>query len=120
MLVQKLFKEATRLRLAAGYSMEGIKAALSEAAFRLEVMVAIIAIPLAFFVAGSAVETALLIGSVLLVLIVELLNTAVEATVNRISLEIHPLSKRAKDIGSAAVFITVINALVIWFAILWG
>ncbi len=117
---QKLFNEAKRLRLAFGYSMSGMRFALGEAAFRLEVLIAAIAIPLAFFVTQNNVEIAILISSILLLLIVELLNTAVETAINRISTEIHPLSKKAKDIGSAAVFIAAINAAFIWLVILWN
>jgi len=120
MLKQKLFNEAKRLRLAFGYSMAGFKFALGEAAFRLEIVIAAITIPLAFFITANNVERAILIGSILLLLIVELLNTAVETAINRISTEIHPLSKKAKDIGSAAVFIAAVNAALIWLVIVWN
>lgn len=117
---QKLFSEMKRLKLAFGYSMAGLKFALNEAAFRLELLISVIAIPLAFFISNHAIERAILIGSVLLLLIVELLNTAVETAINRISTEIHPLSKIAKDIGSAAVFIAALNAAAMWLLILWN
>ena len=91
-----------------------------EDAFRQELVLAAIFVPLAFWVGQSGVERALLIGSVLLVLIVELLNSAVEATVDRISFENHHLAKRAKDIGSAAVLLTLVGAASTWLLILAG
>lgn len=110
-----------RLINAFGYSMDGIKAAYhNEDAFRQEVLMAIVLIPLALYLGESAIARALMIGSVLLVIIVELLNSAIEATVDRISLENHQLAKRAKDIGSAAVLITLINMIVIWGLLLLG
>lgn len=104
-----------RLINAFGYSMDGIKAAYhNEDAFRQEVLMAIVLIPLALYLGDGAVAKALMIASVLLVIIVELLNSAIEATVDRISLENHQLAKRAKDIGSAAVLITLVNLAVVW------
>lgn len=101
------------------YSMAGLKAAFRhEDAFRQEVILAALLVPAAFLLADGAVARALMIGSVLLVLLVELLNSAIEATVDRISLENHQLAKRAKDIGSAAVFVSLVNAVVIWVLIL--
>jgi diacylglycerol kinase (ATP) len=103
------------------YSLEGFKAAWRhEDAFRQEAMLAVVLIPLAFFLATAPLQRALMIASVLLVLIVELINSAIEATVDRISLENHALAKRAKDIGSAAVLIALINVLVVWGLILLG
>jgi diacylglycerol kinase (ATP) len=103
------------------YSLEGFKAAWRhEDAFRQEAMLAVVLIPLAFFLAAAPLQRALMIASVLLVLIVELINSAIEATVDRISLENHALAKRAKDIGSAAVLIALINVLVVWGLILLG
>jgi len=103
------------------YSMAGLAAAFKhEAAFRQEVLLAAILIPLAFFVPASSVGRALMLGSVLLLLIVELLNSALEATVDRISVEEHPLAKRAKDIGSAAVFVALLNVVVVWCLVLLG
>jgi diacylglycerol kinase (ATP) len=90
----------------------------NESAFRQEILLAVILIPLACVAPASAVERALLIGSVLLVIIVELLNTSVEAAIDRISFEHHSLSKRAKDIGSAAVFVALVLAAVVWALIL--
>jgi diacylglycerol kinase (ATP) len=103
------------------YSMEGFGAAWKhEDAFRQESMLAVLLIPLAFFLAEAPLERALMVASVLLVLIVELVNSAIEATVDRISLENHQLAKRAKDIGSAAVLIALINVLVVWGLVLLG
>ncbi len=101
------------------YSMAGFRAAFRhEDAFRQEVILACILIPAAFFLNDEAIARALMIGSVLLVLLVELINSAIEATVDRISLENHQLAKRAKDIGSAAVFVSLVNVVVIWGLIL--
>lgn len=104
-----------RLINAFGYSLEGFKAAFKhEDAFRQEVFLAIVLIPLAVYLGKSAVERALMIGSVLLVLIVELLNSAIEAAVDHTSTERHALAKQAKDIGSTAVFFALMIVLVVW------
>ena len=108
----------SRMWHATGYSLAGLRAAWAEAAFRLEACLAFVLLPLSFFLGRSWVEVALLAGSVLLVLIVELLNTAVEAAVDRIGPEWHALSKRAKDMGSAAVFLSLLIAGGIWLAAL--
>jgi diacylglycerol kinase (ATP) len=101
------------------YSYEGLAAAFrNEDAFRQEVFAACVLIPLALWLGNSGTERALMSCSVFLVLIVELLNSSLEATVDRISLEHHPLAKRAKDIGSAAVMIALTNALLVWALIL--
>jgi diacylglycerol kinase (ATP) len=103
------------------YSLDGFKAAWRhEDAFRQEAILALILIPMAFVLADAALERALMIASVLLVLMVELINSAIEATVDRISLENHQLAKRAKDIGSAAVLIALVNVLVVWGLVLFG
>jgi diacylglycerol kinase (ATP) len=103
------------------YSLDGLAAAFRhEDAFRQEVLLAAILIPAAFFTPADGTGRALMIGAVLLVLIVELLNSAVEAAVDRISLENHLLAKRAKDIGSAAVFISLVNVPVVWLLVLLG
>lgn len=103
------------------YSIAGLKAAYRhEDAFRQEVLLAALLIPLALFLPASGLGKALMITSVLLVLIVELLNSAVEATVDRVSLEHHRLAKRAKDIGSAAVMMSLANVAVIWLLVLFG
>ncbi|CDH20110.1 diacylglycerol kinase [Xenorhabdus bovienii str. kraussei Quebec] len=110
-----------RIIKAAGYSVKGIRAAWqNEAAFRQEVIVAILAIIIAFSLDFGMSERLLLIGSVMLVVIVEILNSAIEAVVDRIGSEYHELSGRAKDMGSAAVFLTMILALFIWGMILWS
>ena len=109
----------TRLFNALGYSRDGLRSAWkNEAAFREETFLAIIAIPLALFLGETGVDRALLIGSILLILIVELLNSAVEAVVDRVSDEHHELSKRAKDIGSAAVLLTLTLAATVWALVL--
>ena len=108
-----------RLVNAFGYSISGTLAAFKhEDAFRQEVILSAVLIPLALYLGQTGIEQALMIVSILLVIIVELLNSSVEATVDRISVKRHKLSKRAKDIGSAAVFFSLINATVIWFLIL--
>jgi diacylglycerol kinase (ATP) len=103
------------------YSFDGLKAAYRhEDAFRQEVWLALVLIPLALFLPVSGIGKALMMASVLMVLIVELLNSAVEATVDRVSLEHHRLAKRAKDIGSAAVLFSLINVAVVWLLVLFG
>jgi diacylglycerol kinase (ATP) len=103
------------------YSFDGLKAAYRhEDAFRQEVWLALVLIPLALFLPVSGMGKALMMASVLMVLIVELLNSAVEATVDRVSLEHHRLAKRAKDIGSAAVLFSLINVAVVWLLVLFG
>jgi diacylglycerol kinase (ATP) len=110
-----------RIVRATGYSISGLRAAYqSESAFRQETWLAVILVPLAFVVGRSWVEVALLAGSVVLVLIVELLNSSVEAAIDRISLELHDLSKRAKDFGSAAVMVSLLLCGGIWAAALWS
>jgi diacylglycerol kinase (ATP) len=110
-----------RLWNALHYSMAGFRAAYRhEDAFRTEALLAVVLIPLALYLPASNVGHALMIGSVMLVLIVELLNSAVEATVDRISLEDHHLAKRAKDIGSAAVLISLVNVALVWGLVLTG
>ncbi|MFZ7257073.1 diacylglycerol kinase [Avibacterium avium] len=110
----------THLIKSTGYSLKGLKSAFkNEAAFRHEVFLACILIPLAFFLADDKIELILMIGSVLLVLAVELLNSAVEAVVDRIGTEHHELSGRAKDQGSAAVFVTLIIVALTWGGILF-
>ncbi|MDP2823831.1 MAG: diacylglycerol kinase [Sulfuritalea sp.] len=117
------FKGQTGLRRiwnAFSYSLSGLRAAYrNEDAFRQESLLAALLIPLALFMSVPNVGKALMIGSVLLVLIVELLNSAVEAAIDRISLDRHRLSKRAKDIGSAAVLIALINVLATWSLVLF-
>ena len=103
------------------YSLAGLRAAFKhEDAFRQEVFLAAILIPLALLLPASGIGHALMIAAVLLVMIVELLNSAIEATVDRVSIENHPLAKRAKDIGSAAVFVALLNVLIVWVLVLLG
>ena len=90
------------------YSMAGLRAAWTETAFRQEAMAAMVLLPLAMWLGQSWVERAVLAGSVLLVLIVELLNSGIEASIDRVGLQWHPLSKRAKDLGSAAVLLSLL------------
>jgi diacylglycerol kinase (ATP) len=108
-----------RMLRATGYSLDGLRSAYSENAFRFELAVAAVLLPGAFVVGRGWIEVALLAGSVLLVLIVELLNSAIEAAIDRVSYELHDLSKRAKDLGSAAVFLSLLLCGGIWTAALW-
>ena len=116
------FKGKTGLRRvlnAFGYSMDGLRAAyVCEDAFRQEVRLAVVLLAVAGLLPLTGIAKALMIGSVLLVLVTELLNSAIEATVDRVSLEDHRLAKRAKDIGSAAVFIALCNVVCVWFCVL--
>ncbi len=108
-----------RLINATRYSLSGLAAAARhEDAFRQELILAAVLVPAGLFLGSTGVERALLVGSVLLVLVVELCNSAVEATVDRVSLEHHSLAKRAKDLGSAAVMLSLINAGIIWLLVL--
>jgi diacylglycerol kinase (ATP) len=103
------------------YSLAGLRAAFSgEDAFRQEVLLAALLIPASFALPVGGVGRALMIASVLLVLIVELLNSAIEAAVDRVSLDRHHLAKRAKDIGSAAVLLALVNVFLVWFCVLAG
>jgi diacylglycerol kinase (ATP) len=108
-----------RILNASGYSLDGLRAAFTgEAAFRQLVLLNAILIPVSFFLHVSRVERALLIAVCLLALIVELLNSAVEAAIDRISLERHPLCKNAKDMGSAAQLVALSIILLVWAVIL--
>ena len=109
-----------RLINATRYSIDGLAAGLSEAAFRQELALAAVLIPFGLYLGGSAIARALLVGSVLLVLVVELLNSALEAAVDRVSLEDHALSRRAKDLGSAAVMVSLANVVAVWLIVLAG
>lgn len=108
-----------RVMKAAVWSMQGLRAAwLHESSFRLEVYLFAILAPVGWWLGGTGVERALLIGSMLLVLSIELLNSAVEAVIERYGPEHHELAGRAKDMGSAAVFVLMLNVLLVWGAIL--
>lgn len=103
------------------YSLDGLRAAYAcEDAFRQEVWLAAMLLPAAVLLAPDGIGRAAMVGSVLLVLVVELLNSAIEATVDRVSLESHRLAKRAKDIGSAAVFVSLLNVAAVWGCVLVG
>ncbi len=105
---------------AAGYSMAGLTSAYrGESAFRQEFWLAMVLVPAAFWVGRTWVEVALLIGSTLLVLIVELLNSGIEAAIDRVSFEWHDLSKRAKDLASAAVMLSLVLCAGVWLTALW-
>jgi diacylglycerol kinase (ATP) len=110
-----------RVIRAAGYSWAGLSTAYrSESAFRQEFWLAVVLIPVSGWVGRNWVEVALLAGSVALVLIVELLNSGIEAAIDRVSLDLHDLSKRAKDYASAAVLISLVLCGSIWIAALWA
>ncbi len=106
--------EYQRLHRAIIYSRDGFKSALKEPAFRAELALAAVLIPVALVIGGLPARKALLIGSVMLVLIVELLNTAIERAMDRVSTEQHPLTKAAKDMGSAAVLLALLNVGIVW------
>ena len=109
-----------RLVHATRYSLSGLRLAYrGESAFRQEFWLAVVLLPLAFWVGRSWIEVALLIFAVMLLLIVELLNSGIEAAIDRVSFEMHDLSKRAKDLASAAVFLSVMLCVGIWLAALW-
>ena len=117
------FKGKTGLRRllnAMGYSWAGLRAAYKhESAFRQEFWLGLILVPLGFYLGDTAIERVLMVGSLLLVLIVELLNSAIEASVDRISLEHHLLIKRAKDMGSAAVLLSLLTVVMTWALLLF-
>lgn len=116
---QKQRHGLARLVHAFGYSLEGLRAGWGEAALRQEMIAAVLLLPLAFWVGQSWLEVALLCGGVVLVLIVELLNTGIESAIDRVGPEWHALSKRAKDMGSAAVLLSLLLCGGIWAAALW-
>ncbi|WP_090047173.1 diacylglycerol kinase [Limnohabitans sp. 2KL-27] len=116
---QKARQGLNRIVHAGGYSIQGLMAGWGETAFRQEAMLAMVLLPLAFWLGQGWVETALLAGSVILVLVVELLNTCVESAIDRIGPEWHDLSKRAKDMGSAAVLLSLLLCGGIWVGALW-
>jgi diacylglycerol kinase (ATP) len=111
--------DAGRVVRAAGYSISGFNAALrKEAAFRQEVILFVVLAPVGFWLGQNAVERSLLVGSLLIVLIVELLNSAIEAVVDRVSKKQHKLSGRAKDMGSAAVTVSLVLVILVWSMVL--
>jgi len=110
-----------RLIRAAGYSLQGLAATFRhETAFRQEVALTVVLVPLALWLGETGLEQALLITVWMLVLLFELINSAIEAVVDRIGTEQHELSGRAKDIGSAAVLVAIINAIIVWLLVLQG
>ena len=113
---QKARTGLNRVWHAAGYSLAGLRAGWSETAFRQEAIAAVFLVPLAFWLGRTWVEVALLAGSIVALMVVELLNTAVETAIDRIGPEWHDLSKRAKDMGSAAVLLSLLLAAGIWIA----
>jgi len=116
---QKRRSGLDRLWHAAGFSVAGLRAGWGETAFRQEAIAAVVLVPLAFWVGRSWFEVALLAGSIVLLMVVELLNTGIEAAIDRIGPEWHDLSKRAKDMGSAAVLLTLLLCAGIWAAALY-
>jgi len=116
---QKSRRGLTRLWHALRYSMAGFAAAWGQAAFRHELMTAAVMVPAAFWLGDGWVETGLLAGTVVLVLIVELLNTGIESAIDRVGAEWHPLSKQAKDVGSAAVLLALLLCGSLWAAALY-
>jgi diacylglycerol kinase (ATP) len=117
---QKLRSGFARMRHAFGYSLAGLRAGWGETAFRQETLAAAVLLPLAVWLGQNWVEAALLAGTVLLVMVVELLNTGIEAAIDRIGPEWHELSKRAKDMGSAAVLLSLLLCASTWVAALWS
>jgi diacylglycerol kinase (ATP) len=116
---QKTRKGLSRVLHAGIYSIQGLRAGWGEPAFRQEAILAIALVPLAFWLGQNWVQTALLAGTVLLVMIVELLNTCIESAIDRIGPEWHDLSKRAKDMGSASVLLSLLLCLGVWSGALW-
>lgn len=105
---------------AGGYSWQGLSAAYKhEAAFRQELFLTIIMLPLAIWLADTGLESAVMIASLFIVLIAEILNSAIEAVVDRFGSELHELSGRAKDMGSAAVFLALVNVAIVWGLVLF-
>jgi len=117
---QKSRTGLSRIWHATGYSVEGLKAGWGETAFRQEAIAAAVLLPASFWLGRHWTETALLAGAVLFVMIVELLNTGIETAIDRIGPEWHDLSKRAKDMGSAAVLLSLLLAGGIWLAALYA
>ena len=116
---QKQRTGLARMWHAFGYSMAGLRAGWHETAFRQEALAAMVLVPLSFWLGRNWVEVALLAGSVVLVMVVELLNTGIETAIDRIGPEWHDLSKRAKDMGSAAVLLSLVMCASVWSAALW-
>jgi diacylglycerol kinase (ATP) len=120
--IRKLLASATdfgRIARAAGYSISGLRAAFrKEAAFRQELILFVVLAPVGFWLGRNGIERSLLVGSLFIVLIVELLNSAIEAAIDRISKKSHKLSGRAKDMGSAAVYLSLLLVIMVWTLVL--
>ena len=116
---QKSRRGLNRMWHALGYSLSGLRLAWDETAFRQEAIAAVFLIPLAFVLGDSWLEISVLIGAILLVMIVELLNTGIESAMDRISPEWHDLTKRAKDMGSAAVLLSLAGCILVWGQAVW-
>jgi diacylglycerol kinase (ATP) len=116
---QKQRTGLNRVWHAMGYSIQGLRAAWFEKAFRQEAIASVFLIPCAFWLGKTWIETSLLISTVLLVMVVELLNTGIESAIDRIGPEWHALAKRAKDMGSAAVLLTLLVCVGVWSAAVW-
>lgn len=116
---QKQRTGLSRMWHALGYSLAGLRAGWGETAFRQEALASMVMLPLAAWLGQSWVEVALLAGSVILVMVVELLNTGIETAIDRIGPEWHDLSKRAKDMGSAAVLLSLLLCAGVWAAAIW-
>ncbi len=118
--LQKQRRGLNRVIHAFGYSLQGLKAGMYEPAFKQEAYLAFVLIPLSFFVGSNWVEISILSGSVLFVLTVELLNTGLESAIDRVGPQWHDLSKRCKDLGSAAVLLSILLCMGIWLAALFA
>ena len=116
---QKSRRGLSRILHATGYSLAGLRAGWGETAFRQEAILALVLLPAAFWLGEGWLERAMLAGTVLLVMIVELLNTGIETAIDRIGPEWHSLSKRAKDMGSAAVLLSLLLCAGTWLGALW-
>jgi diacylglycerol kinase (ATP) len=116
---QKGRRGLSRILHATGYSLAGLRAGWGETAFRQEAILALVLVPAAFWLGDGWLERAMLVGTVLLVMIVELLNTGIETAIDRIGPEWHSLSKRAKDMGSAAVLLSLLLCAGTWLGALW-
>jgi len=116
--LQKQRRGLNRVVHALGYSLQGLQAAMDEPAFRQEAYLAFVLIPLSFYVGNNWVEISLLSGSVIFVLTVELLNTGLESAIDRVGPQWHDLSKRCKDLGSAAVLLSIVLCLAVWLSAL--
>jgi diacylglycerol kinase (ATP) len=117
--LQKQRRGLNRVIHALGYSLQGLQAARYETAFRQEAYIALVFIPLSFYVGNNWVEISLLSGSVIFVLTVELLNTGLESAIDRVGPQWHDLSKRCKDLGSAAVLLSIVLCMGVWLSALF-